>query len=319
MELSEERKKQIRAEEEARLRAEQEAEQRYREQIRKELEGQQPLKIDRRSSDKTPAEPDAPPIPDVPRRHRLPLLRRAIAGALVLVGLACVGLAFSQGFALPFMGPPGQITLKAAAAGELEAVGEAAPGEPYDTSPTSHSSTPRAKDSGATTPARSSISALRRASLQGTGVSIEVPAGWVVEAGDHPDVLEIRWRGSGVVSGHDETAAYVLLQREDLQSGETLEGFAERLIEQFASSTTTEDRVRIENDRVIPNFHGVKALSIDIISNGYLPCRMRNLYWVKDGRGYFLTCYGSAGTFEDRLPAFNRMLDSIRLSSEGRG
>ncbi len=395
MELSEERKKQIRAEEEAKLRAAKEAEQKYRDEVRKELEGQQEAQLEQQyreevraelaetsqppSAETTPtppptAEPAAPtqeaqpPAPAAPEAQvpaappQVPVepvapaeaapppapappqaaapvaqppppapaavapagpsqlvlsrfLKPLIAGILVVGGLTCAGLAFTQGYVWPFTRPPAEIVLNADDSGELETVADE-----FSAEPASRVSMPTG---GGTTPSDSKLeeatdSGTKRASLPGTGISIEVPSGWVVEPNDFEDLLEIRWRDSGVESGREEVVAYVLLQKMELREGETLDDFAKRLVEEFKASTTPDDRIKYERDEEIANFHGVRALTVDVVSSGYLPYRMRDIFWVKDGSGYELTCYATAGTFEDREPTFKRMLESMRLSGEAR-
>ena len=112
--------------------------------------------------------------------------------------------------------------------------------------------------------------------------------------------------------------AYVLLQKEALGPGEPLEEWAERMVEKVAEAASPEERIRFERDEVIPDFHGVPALSMDIITRGFLPYHMRNYYWALGGDGYILTCYATAGTFGERSPAFNHMVNSIRFSRERR-
>lgn len=337
MGLSEERKRQIREEEEAILRAQKESEQQYREQVRRELEEQQQTQLEQQYRDDVRAElsgakpvagaktadTSSPPTPEPtlpaavkPSKRKSPFLKRAMICVFVFGGLVCIGLAFDRGFVLPFAGPA-EITLRAETSGEPELVDEIIPSE----SIVSETTPAGAKTTGHSKPqvrAKSAPQTGKRANLQGTGISIEIPTGWVHEKSDLDGVIEIRWRDSGIDSGHDETAAYVLLQKVELRRGESLENFAERLVEEFLSGTTLDEGIDFENDAVIENFHGVGALSIDIVARGYLPYRMRNYYWIKDGNGYMLSCYGAAGTFEDRAPAFNQMIKSIRLSSEGR-
>jgi hypothetical protein len=350
--LSDERKRQIRAEEEAKLRAEQEAEERYREQVRKDLEAQQQAEREQRhreevraepagtpapppvapAAPQTPAVPAAPAAPQTPAapaapatpaapaapatpaatRRRGPrwLLRGFVASVLVLSGLVGVGLALGRGFTLPFLGPPPEIVLEAETLGELEVVDDLPSGESgsSDTAPGGY-----ATDGGETGTSDVSPAGARRATLPGSTVSIEVPPDWFVESGGIDDVLEIRWRGTGVASGHEEVVAYVLLQKEGLGPGEPLEEWAERMVEQVEAAATPEDRIRYEREAEIADFHGVQALSIDIITRGFLPSHTRNYYWALGGDGYMLTCYATAGTFEERAPAFNRMIDSIRF------
>ncbi len=130
--LSDERKKQIRAEEEARLKAEREAEQQYREQVRRELEQQQAGPEQQTAAPPLPDEPavDSPPPraarPEPIRRKHAsrPLLPRIAAVVLIVGGLTCAGLAVSRGFALPFVGPR-EIKLEMTASGEPESLGKA--------------------------------------------------------------------------------------------------------------------------------------------------------------------------------------------------
>ncbi len=150
--------------------------------------------------------------------------------------------------------------------------------------------------------------------LRGTSVSVQAPDDWRVESSDLDDVLEIRWHGSGVESGRQEVAAYLLLQAVELRRREALEDFGERMVREFMSAKTPDQPVSLENENVIKDFHGVTALSIDVVAGGYLPYRMRNLYWISGGKGYMISCYATAGSFEDRLPAFERMLKSIRFT-----
>jgi hypothetical protein len=343
-ELSEERRRQIRAEEEARFRAEQEAEERYREDVRKELETQQQAESEERYRERVRAElgetaapkptprptpqatVDAPPkTPAAPVARRRPSrLGRLMAGVLLLGGLASVGLAVERGFSVPFLGPPAEITLMAEDSGELVAVDElpssesALPTEPGTRTPTPISSASSRPATPPVTPTPSPSGSVRRATLAGTGISIEVPPGWFVEEGDFDDVLEIRWGGAGVASGREEDVAYVLIQQSDLRPGEPMEEWAERMVEQVVEAEASEDDVRFERDEVIPDFHGVPALSIDIITPGYMPHHTRNYYWVQGGRGYILTCYATTGSFEERVPTFDRIVNSMRLSPEGR-
>lgn len=158
----------------------------------------------------------------------------------------------------------------------------------------------------------------RRVFLAGTGVSLEVPSDWVVEESEYDDILDVTWRGSGMTPGREGEVAYLLLQRLPLQRGETTEQFAERLLEEFDKSTTPEQEIRYENDDEIADFHGVPAVAVDVIARGEYPYRMRNIYWTAGGAGYLLTCYATAGNYAERLPAFTRMLNSLRLKREGR-
>ena len=236
----------------------------------------------------------------------------------------CAGLALGRGFSLPFIGPPGEITLKAETSGELEATDEEMFGIPAaaettmitettSTSGTPTGTTPTGPASSTAATGASTSSSGKRAILKGTGISIQVPSGWVVEESDFDDVLEIRWRGSGVLSGHEEVVAYLLLQKADLLSGENVGEFAERLVEEFLDSTTSDQDIALENDEVIENFHGVTVFAIDIVARGgFMPYHMRNFYWVKGGQGYMMTFYATAWTFKDREPTFNRMLESMR-------
>lgn len=141
-----------------------------------------------------------------------------------------------------------------------------------------------------------------------------MPPGWYVEEGDFDEVLEIRWGGVG---GGDDVA-YVLLQQSDLRPGEPMEEWAERMVEQVVEAEGAEDRARFERDEVIPNFHGVPALAIDIITPGFMPHHTRNYYWVQGGKGHILTCYATIESFEDRVPSFERLVESVRLPPEGR-
>ena len=331
--LSDERKRQIRAEEEAKLRAEQDAEQRYREEVRKELEAQQQAEREQQFREQVraelagapappPAAPEPTAVPAAPKptaatRTRRPrwLLRGAMASVLVLGGLVGVGLAFGRGFTLPFLGPPPEITLEADSSGELEMVDEVPSGEPGISGTAPGRS---AADGGETGTRVVSPAGARRATLPGTAITMEVPPGWFIEESELEDALEIRWRGPGAASRDEEVAAYVLLQEMDLEPGEGLEDYAERVTEEMLFATSSEEEVRLERDEVIANFHGVPALSIDMNVSGYLPYHTRNLYWVVGGTGYMLTCYATAGSFEERVPMFQRMIDSIRLSPEGR-
>lgn len=334
--LSDERRRQIRAEEEAKLRAEQDAEQRYREEVRKELEAQQSAGREQQYREEVRAEltgpaapppvapapppvaPAPPPVAPAPvkaraaARRRGPrwLLRGFMASVLVLGGLIGVGLAFGRGFTLPFTGPPPEIVLEAETSGELEIVDDMLSGESSSSGTAPGGS---AADGGETGTSVAPPAGARRATLPGTAISIEVPPGWFVEEGDLDDALEIRWRGSEVASGHEEVVAYVLLQQEALGPGEPLEEWATRMVEQVEAAAVPEDRIRYEGEREIPDFHGVQALSIDIITRGFLPHHMRNYYWALGGDGYILTCYATAGTLDERAPAFNRMIDSIRF------
>jgi hypothetical protein len=322
VDLSDERKRQIRAEEEAKLRAEEDAEQRYREEVRKELEGQQQAEREQQFRAEVRAELAGKPAPSpvapaaakttAAARTRRPrsLLRGAMASVLVLGGLVGVGLAFGRGFTLPFMGPPPEITLQADSSGELEIVDEAPSGESGSpgTAPGGH-----AAAGGGTGTAIAPPAGARRATLPGTAISIEVPPGWFVEESELADTLEIRWRGSGVASGHEEVVAYLLIQRADLGPSEDLEEWAERMVEQVIDAASPEERIEFDREEVIASFHGVPALSIDIITRGFLPYHMRNYYWALGGDGYILTCYATAGSFEERAPTFERMIDSIRF------
>ena len=231
-----------------------------------------------------------------------------------------MGLAVQKGFSVPFVGPPAEITLTAEDSGELVAVddfssGEAAgPAESGTPTPTPISSGSGRRATPPVTPTRSPSPSAGRATLAGTGISIEVPPDWFVEEGDFDEVLEIRWRGTG----SKEDVAYVLLQQSDLRPGEPMEEWAERMVEQVVEAEGEEDRVRFERDEVISNFQGVPALAIDIITPGFMPHHTRNYYWVQGGKGYILTCYATTGSFEERVPTFDRMVSSMRLPSEGR-
>jgi len=337
--LSDERKRQIRAEEEAKLRAEEDAEQRYREEVRKELEGQQQAEREQQYREEVRAElagtpalppavpaaaPAAPPAatptattPTATARTRRPrwLLRGLMASVLVLAGLVGVGLAFGRGFTLPFLGPPPEITLEADSSGELEMVDEVPSGESGSSGTAPGGS---AADGGETGTSVVSPAGAKRATLPGAAISIEVPPGWFVEESELADALEIRWRGSGAASRDEDVVAYVLLQEMDLEPGEEAEDFAERVTEELLFAMSSEEDVRLERDEVIANFHGVLALSIDMDVSGYLPYHTRNLYWIAGGKAYMLTCYATAGSFEERAPMFERMIDSIRLAPEGR-
>ena len=344
MDLSDERKQQIRAEEEAKLRAQRDAEEQYREQVRRELEEQQQGELEQQYRESLRAEltgtsqqeePAATPQPvraaptePAPRKKKRSRFKaRAIAIVMVAAGLACAGLSFSRGFALPFVGTPDEITLKMGSSGELDVVDEVfytAAESPPVPKPVPKATAPAAAKPAAEetpkkpAPAPPAKSGAKRATLRGTNTSIEVPTGWVVESADFDDVVEIRWHGSGVASGRQEIVAYLLLQTVDLERREDLDDFADRMMDQFDASVAPDNDIAYENEAVIKNFHGVRALAIDIVERGFLPYRMRNFFWIKDGKGYMLSCYATAGSFEDRFPAFNRMIDSIRFSKEGR-
>lgn len=344
-ELSEERKRQIREEEEAKFRAEQEAELRYRDEVRKQLEREQQEESEQRYREEVRAELGGAPAPAAgaeaqgetkapsPRVDGWPEKRaarqtrrwpsrlgRLTAGVLLLGGLASVGVAVERGFSVPFLGPPAEIVLAADDSGELVALEESPSGEDgvpsgsgTRTAPPVSSGSARPATAAAT-PSSSTSGSVRRAVLAGTGISIEVPPGWFVEEGDFDEVLEIRWGGSG----RGDDVAYVLLQQSDLRPGEPMEEWAERMVEEVVEAEGSEDEARFERDKVIPDFHGVQALSIDIITPGYMPHHTRNYYWVLRGQGYVLTCYADTGSFEERVPTFDRMVGSIRFSPEGR-
>lgn len=346
MELSDERKKRIREEEEAKLRAEREAEEQYREQVRRELEEQQHAELEQHyresvraelSGDlpdqETPADipppvPTPTPEPKPARQRRLRFPARVVAFALIAGGIACAGLSFSRGFALPFIGPPGELTLKMGSPGELEAVDEvfystetvSAPAKVAETTApsrvTSAAETP--KEPTPTPAPAAKPSGAKRVTLRGTNTSVEVPAGWVVESADADEVIEIRWHGSGVASGRQEIVAYLLLQSVDLRKGEDVDDFADRMMDEFDASVAPDQDIAYENEAVIKNFHGVTAYAIDIVERGFLPYRMRNFFWIKGGKAYMMSCYATAGSFEERLPAFTRMIESLRFSKEGR-
>ena len=154
--LSEDRKRQIREEEErrvAKIKAEEEA---YREQVRRELEGApqppppmappaepQPVEVPRVQA--PPVEP--PPTarreepararPPRPKRKLRPKKQRVIFGSsLALAGAALAYYAYYQGFPVPGIDGPFRSSLTAEASGELKAVdraewdaSEIAPGE----------------------------------------------------------------------------------------------------------------------------------------------------------------------------------------------
>lgn len=371
MELSEERKRQIREEEEARLRAERQAEDEYREQVRRELEERRQAEIEQQYREQVRAEfagqtatpeaaaqpapadvshespqPAAPPastadqplvLEPPPRKLTLAgFVKLYLAAVVVLGGLACAGMAFSRGFTLPFTGPPGEITLRADPAGDIEEadyfefdepeVRESKPtdgGKPSSAPPTARSKEPvtaaaaaprsSAAAPSAPAPTRSSTSYPKRAILKGSGISVEVPEGWVAQPSDYEDMLEIGWRGTGIASGRGEAVAYFLLQKIDLRLGDSLEDFAKREMEQFEDSLAPDQRLSYENEDEIRNFHGVRALTIDVVMRGDWPYRMRNIFFIKGGKGYLITCYATAGSYADRAPTFDRMLKSIKL------
>lgn len=347
VELSEERKRQIRAEVEAALRAEQEAEQQYREQVRRELQEHQQAETEKQyreqvlaelggaPPDVSPAEETAPavsPLPPLPplapARPRTPaFLARALPIILIIGGVASAGVALSKGFTPSLPGRDTGITVRVSEPADLEPVGTVLPSDaaapkaaPATVSTAAGgperaagSASESAKPAPAKSPVKSPSTSSKRAALRGTGASVEVPTGWRVESDPSDEALEVRWRGSGVDSGRNEVVAYLLLQAPPLRRGEGLEDFAERLLEEFQSSVSPGDKVAYENDDEIADFHGVPALRIDIVQRGFMPYRMRNYYWVKGGRGYLLSCYATAGSFEERLPAFQRMIQSIRF------
>ena len=321
----------------------QETESAYREQVRTELhEAPTPAMPHPVSPPAESAPPSSPPVlashtstpSPRPRSHAVLWL----AGLLVFTGVACMGMAFMSGFTVPVIGAPREIEFTSDPAGAPEPMDEDAVVLPATAAAprrakSSPSSTAGTRKPGAITstgrgsrpapippvPNTLPISAgARRAILPGTDISIEVPSDWVVEESEYDDILDITWRGSGMTPGREGEVAYLLLQRLPLQRGETTEQFAERLLEEFDKSTTLEQEIRYENDDEIADFHGVPAVAVDVIARGEYPYRMRNIYWTAGGAGYLLTCYATAGNYAERLPAFTRMLNSLRLKREGR-
>jgi hypothetical protein len=330
--LSEERKRQIRAEEEAKFRAQQEAEQQYREQVREELAAQQQAELERQFREEVraalttapTASAAAPPVATPPSPAPRPAprasrLRRLLAGVFVLGGLGCMVLALGRGFTLPFTGPPAEITLKADTSGTPVVVGRiSATAATSPTLKTLRRHPSRAVGSPQTHhTAKSPAPAANRVTLPGSAISLEVPAGWFTNNGDLKNVLEVRWRNPHSGPGSDSDVAYVMLRREDLYPGETVEAFAERQTQAARSSAAPDQGLTVEQQAVILNFQGTRAVVVVLSWGGYWPSREEDYYWILSGQGYVLTCSTSTSTYAEHAADIDRIVRSLRLSRAG--
>ena len=228
--LSEDRKRQIREEEErrvAKIRAEEEA---YREQVRRELAGQPeppPVESPPVESPRLQAPPVEPPPaarqelpararePKPPRKPRPKKARVILGSSLAIVGAALAYYAYYQGFPIPGIDGPFRSTLTAEAGGELKAVdraewdaSEIAPGEwtlggdgkivvaatappPTVRTDPGDPTGPDAGEEPATEPGRVAIAA--------GGISLVLPPTWVLDESSSLRIIAHRDLGDGGV------------------------------------------------------------------------------------------------------------------------